>query len=808
MKTKLLAILLIFSIITSCEKNNLPENIQGPDINNLSASPAFSWATSRDVNFNIGISDTQFGSKLHVISIYSADPKNGGTLLSRGSASITSSFNTKISIPNTIKEVYLERFTPNGEELSQTIAVTTDKVSVSIGQNNIVTSSGLKPTNAAISAVLPIENSPSCTSGCGVIIQQSSQNSFDMNANTIYCVTGSNITVKVQNTNGGTMRICGTGVTVEGLKMTNNVTVIVAAGASVTFNNLNWEGPSVFKNFGTVSTGNVKVLSPNFLNQGTMNVNGDFVTESNGDGTNYGTINVSSNFNSGGTFTNEGTLKVNGNFNSSNTPTFVNNDILETKQTTIAGKFTNTGNWTVSSGEVSLNNSPTVVNTGIILARNSKVNASGTFTNGGSVTVQNYVQNSGTLINNCKLITLDVFDNNSEVLNTSYIQVDNESNLKGSTILRNGALFKTNVISSLDGTLKGEGRTSLFKVVSTSRDNINNGGKKITGTIVYADPSNKIKSEAFNNPAVATTGNGIYIEKNECNEGNGKQVVSDTDGDGIPDVKDAFPTDPDKAFINYSFNYNDGGTTIAFEDNFPTRGDYDMNDIVLTYRYQVISNAANKVVHVDADYSLRASGGSYKNGAGIQFDLPLASVSNVKGAQVEEQPVSKDLVLILFKDSRAQQSLWGTIVSEGASAPVNYDISFDVKPEISVEQFGIGNYNPFIWNNTPGFGRGYETHLKNKKPTDLADLSLFQSGDDGTIGKGQVGAGYMSYVSKTQNLPWAIELPISNFKYPVEKVAITAAYQSFSNWASSLGQNNIDWYSDGNVDNTKIYPIK
>ncbi|WP_285056451.1 LruC domain-containing protein [Pedobacter ginsengisoli] len=809
MKIALPLIFLFLSMtLVSCKKDTLPNEVPQVDINSLNASPEFSWATSRDITFNIGVSDTQYGNKAHVISIYTADPKTGGALLSRGSATITSSYSTKISLPTTLTEVWIEKYAPNGTELSRKILANGNHVDISMGDKDIITTTSSAPNRNTIMA-LPQENSPSCGTGdCSVVITQSSQNSFDMVSGNTYCVTGNNITVKVQNTNGGTMRICGTGVVVEGLKMASNVTVIVSSGASVRFNNLNWEGPSTFKNFGTVTTGNVKVLN-NFLNQGTMRVEGDFVTESNGDGTNYGTLTVTGNFNSGARFTNSGTLNAEGNFNSNNNPYFVNTGILKTKQITLAGTFNNSGNWTVASGEVMFNNGPAVNNTGTISASNSKMTASGTFTNSGSVTVQNYVQNSGTLINNCKFITLNLFDNNANIINNSYIQVNSQSNLKGSTILRNGALFKTNVILSLDGTLKGEGSTSLFRVVSTSYDNINNGNApKITGSIEYADPSGKIQARHFDATAKSTTGEGMFIQATDCNEGNGKPIDPDTDNDGIPNSKDAFPEDPDRAFINQSYNYANGGSTVAFEDNFPLKGDYDMNDIVISYRYQIISNAANQVVHVDANYTLHATGGSYKNGAGIQFDIARSSVSNVTGAEIEEQPVSKDLVLILFRDSREQQARWNTIPNESTSDPVKYNVSFDVKPGITVEAFGIGNYNPFIWNATVGFGRGYETHLKNRKPTDFADTKLFRTGDDGTVGGGKVGSGYVSYISKDQNLPWAIELPVSNFKYPIEKTTVTSAYLSFGKWALSLGKTNMDWYTDGNVDNSKVFSVK
>ena len=53
-----------------------------------------------------------------------------------------------------------------------------------------------------------------------------------------------------------------------------------------------------------------------------------------------------------------------------------------------------------------------------------------------------------------------------------------------------------------------------------------------------------------------------------------------------------------------------------------------MNDVVLAYKYQIVTNAKNNVAQVIANYTLQAAGGAYENGAGVQFELPSAHLCN------------------------------------------------------------------------------------------------------------------------------------------------------------------------------------
>ena len=69
----------------------------------------------------------------------------------------------------------------------------------------------------------------------------------------------------------------------------------------------------------------------------------------------------------------------------------------------------------------------------------------------------------------------------------------------------------------------------------------------------------------------------------------------DGDGDGVKGALDEFPADAARAFSRY-YPGADSWGTLAFEDQWPQRGDYDMSDLVVRYRSREIMNSARQVV--------------------------------------------------------------------------------------------------------------------------------------------------------------------------------------------------------------------
>ncbi len=797
MKVKLLSIAIGLSLFAiSCKKTETTENTLTKSINDINVPADFNWASTKEVNFSIGVTDTRYGSAIHVIKIYAGDPSNGGQLVSKGSATLTSPFNTKASLPTTLTEVYIVKVAQDNSSVTQKITLTSNAVSASIGSTSNITNS-VKVNSVKVNA----ETSPSCT---GTTIPNGSNNYEMLSGQTYNIAENSTVNFKDPQANA-TLMICGNNVSISGLKIQNNLTVIVTSAGNISsLSNFAWDGTGTFKNFGTVTSSSNFKVSGTLLNQGTFTINGDFnpvagstITTATGS-----TLTASGNMTAIGTMTNGGSMSINGAIEFQSSSNFTNTGTLTLKSnTSISGTFINSGtaNWT--GGEISFNGTPTVTNGGTFSATNSRLNTAGTFNNNGSVTLQTLQHNSsGVINNNCKFIVLSNAIVDKPINNTSYFKVGGTLTGNGSSQFNNtagSAMFDINYMDSMDGTIQGSNGASLFKVVSSGAK-VNDNGGTIKGTVQYCDPGRTLKTAHFSNGA--TQDCGLYIATSDCNPvGNG--VNNDTDNDGVPNSEDDYPTDPDKAYNTYSVNYANGGSTIAFEDSWPSKGDYDLNDVVITYKYKIATNKANKVVSITADYKLLATGGEFQNGAGIQFHLPAGSAKNLtstSGAVLESGQDS--VVVILFNNSRNQQATWNTKLGESISPNVNYSVSFDVTDGPSIASFGNGPYNPFIWNGSANYGRGYETHLYGKNPTKLATTALLGTRDDNSIsGK---------FYSTANKLPWAIEVPVASFTYPIERTPITDAYLKFGTWAESGGKTFTDWYSNtgnGYRDGSKLF---
>jgi LruC domain-containing protein len=467
-------------------------------------------------------------------------------------------------------------------------------------------------------------------------------------------------------------------------------------------------------------------------------------------------------------------------------------NITFTSTTPIDGIFTNYGTIATSSNRnFNVNSNGVFTNYGIAnFGKDFNPNGSSVVVNNGTINVGNKLINSSgcNFTNFCKLIVNDDLQNNGLFKNYGYVKCYEESTIQGGSNNEfkqyNGAMLSTKDIQ-VNGTITGIGTTSLIKVSGQSKGNSQG---LVNGNQSYCD------ANGIEGPWNATINGGatqscsLVIGTNSCNpEGNGSLAPTDTDGDGIPDSIDEYPTDPNAAFNSYYPSRN-GVATVAFEDMFPYKGDYDMNDVVITYNYKIVTNAQNVVVKLKGDYTLHATGGVFNNGFAVQFPIERSKVTAVNGAVLESG--QSKAVMILFNNMKSEMFQWNTKLGVVKSDTVNYNLEFSISNGPTLANFGLNEYNPFIWNGTNGFGRGYEIHLPNKIPTDLVNAALFGTGEDNTnIGLGR------TYVTKTNGLPWAISIPVK-FNYPIEKADINSAYTKFASWVLSGGTLHNNWYTN------------
>ena len=279
---------------------------------------------------------------------------------------------------------------------------------------------------------------------------------------------------------------------------------------------------------------------------------------------------------------------------------------------------------------------------------------------------------------------------------------------------------------------------------------------------------------------------------------------TDSDGDGVPDEDDDFPDDPNAAFLNYFPAAGVG--SLAYEDLWPGKGDYDFNDIVIDYRFAIITNASNKVYYITGTFEVKASGAYLRNGFG--FNLPDADDGLVMDLNVSGYDLQEGIITLNSNGTEADQGhptiilfddVFNILEHPGVGLGVNTEETAPFVPYETMiltltptadtwlaSDFSLETWNPFIF---VDHMRSHEVHLPDHAPTDLMDAGLLGTWED----SGNPAAG--RYYKTANNLPWAINI-VSGFDWPIEKVEISTVYHHFIEWAESGGASYNDWYED------------
>lgn len=278
----------------------------------------------------------------------------------------------------------------------------------------------------------------------------------------------------------------------------------------------------------------------------------------------------------------------------------------------------------------------------------------------------------------------------------------------------------------------------------------------------------------------------IEIKPSECSQGN----------DYTPE-KPVKPEFPQKIVFDSPY-------TFASEDNFPSPGDFDLNDLVvsldsMTY-YYIKNEEENAVSKMTLHLTIRAVGAARQLGAAIQFDqLEVNDIQSVS--------YSKDVPLSIF-----QRNGNGTENNPGYTVVPLFDNAHQMlgSNNTSLIINTISNYPQWINDATPN---SFEVSIEFSSPVDVKDIELKElnyfvivgtkrenrieihlptykhSGLSGTPAQQQV---------VTNEYMWTIQIP-GIFLYPHEWEKITLAYPHFESWVQSNREQDEDWYLSPNT---------
>lgn len=239
--------------------------------------------------------------------------------------------------------------------------------------------------------------------------------------------------------------------------------------------------------------------------------------------------------------------------------------------------------------------------------------------------------------------------------------------------------------------------------------------------------------------------------------------------------------------MNYSY---------AFEDNYPSAGDYDFNDIVLNVSTEYEKNKNNTIKEIQYNITLSAVGASKQLGAGLRltginssaitdvsFEDPNAMRSTLANSMFENNATESgnEVVIPLFGDAHQ-------VYGFGSSRPMlntgqrNTDEVYTLKVIITLAD--QSKTTPMITKDNLDFFIAYS--MGNQGPR--TEIHLYEFRQYGATANGNV---HKENLDVAGNLTWAISVP--EFKYPTETTKITDAYPQFAAWAQNH-TSNLDWY--------------
>lgn len=288
------------------------------------------------------------------------------------------------------------------------------------------------------------------------------------------------------------------------------------------------------------------------------------------------------------------------------------------------------------------------------------------------------------------------------------------------------------------------------------------------------------------------------IETDDLNE---MPESNDSDADGVIDSEDEFPDDYQRAYST-CYPSCDDYVTLAYEDNWPELGDYDMNDLVIRERLQTTYNSDGDITGFILHGHIDARGAAHHNGFAVRLmnrdhHIIESATLTIDGQDYDKYPEADQTnpVLVLWQDTHVF-----TETNEAGSCqhfntrkdctefdPVPFTLNVYFNESQSSLNHSEMDFFIFRTNN-----RAREIHFADYPPTDLFDMTqLGRKEDDSDASSNR-------YFRNAQNLPWALQIN-TDWRHPQEYIDIIWAYPDYENWVESSGAENQDWFSTSDL---------
>ncbi|WP_052356202.1 LruC domain-containing protein [Bacteroides timonensis] len=252
--------------------------------------------------------------------------------------------------------------------------------------------------------------------------------------------------------------------------------------------------------------------------------------------------------------------------------------------------------------------------------------------------------------------------------------------------------------------------------------------------------------------------------------------------DAITNIPEVDP-DNDKTTVQPSLK-----GTFAFEDLWPSQGDYDMNDVMVRYSYGKTFDINNKIYSETFVFKTFANVASNNNGLAFKLTtngtVSSATFAVCKAGETE------------FKEEKLQYEATDNvyILTDNVKSNMGGEYKITVNYEKESPATRQSGAEAFIFKNEDN-GKRWEVHLPKRKPTSKMETSYFGTGDDASKPEKDI------YYVRNGSYPFAIFLSGADenslskmLDKANEKTAVEQLYSGYSGWVESNGTQNQDWY--------------
>ena len=236
-----------------------------------------------------------------------------------------------------------------------------------------------------------------------------------------------------------------------------------------------------------------------------------------------------------------------------------------------------------------------------------------------------------------------------------------------------------------------------------------------------------------------------------------------------------------------------------FEDQWPSKGDYDLNDVIFNATYTKVYSTANNAIYEEG-YTFK----TYTNAAKAE-KLKSGLAVKVEGLQASDKieffvkkPGAKEFTATTFERDTRNNIIY---LTDNAKSNIGTEYMFNVKHD---EALGAlykekkVKIKPFIYRDVDD--KRLEIHIAQEAPTNVADRSFFGTEDDASQPDKNI------FYVRSGNYPFGIFLAGATesdmsklFDAENETIAIDGdeehpIYPKYKSWVESNGSKDKDWY--------------